>query len=54
MAKSSNTNQMLDFKKYQNEINSICKKYDVKSLAVFGSSLSDQYGDDSDIDLLLE
>ncbi len=45
---------MHDFKKYQSEIDRICQKHDVKSLAVFGSSFTDQYNDDSDIDFLLE
>jgi predicted nucleotidyltransferase len=47
-------NQMHDFNKYQSEIDRICRKHDVKSLAVFGSFLADQYNDESDIDLLLE
>jgi len=45
---------MTDFKKYQKEINRICKKYRVKSLTVFGGALSDRFDDSSDIDFLLE
>ncbi len=45
---------MFDIKKYQNEIDSICRKYDVRSLAVFGSCLSDGFSETSDIDFLLE
>lgn len=45
---------MIDFKEYQNEINRICQKYHVKNLTVFGSALSDQFDDSSDIDFLLE
>ena len=45
---------MLDFKKYQNEINRICRKHSVKSLTVFGSALSGPFDEHSDIDFLLE
>lgn len=34
-------------------IASLCKKYKVKSLAVFGSILTDRFNDRSDIDLLV-
>lgn len=45
---------MLDLKEYQSEINLICQKHHVKSLTVFGSALSDQFNESSDIDFLLE
>ena len=45
---------MFNFEKYQNDINSICQKYHVKSLTVFGSILSDNFNDSSDIDFLIE
>lgn len=45
---------MIDFKSYQNEINMICQKHQVKSLTVFGGALSDQFDESSDIDFLLE
>ena len=32
----------------------LCKKYRVKSLAVFGSILTDRFNDKSDIDLLVD
>ncbi|MDR1695932.1 MAG: nucleotidyltransferase domain-containing protein [Endomicrobium sp.] len=34
--------------------NSIIKKYGIKSLSVFGSSLRNDFNKDSDIDLLIE
>ncbi|MGP8330192.1 MAG: nucleotidyltransferase family protein [Methanosarcinaceae archaeon] len=45
---------MFKLEKYQNEINSICQKYHVKSLTIFGSALSDNFNDSSDIDFLIE
>ena len=45
---------MIDLKEYQNEINLICQKNHVKSLTIFGSALSDQFNESSDIDFLLE
>ena len=45
---------MIEFKKYQNEINNICKKYHVTMLTAFGSALSDNFNENSDIDFLLE
>ena len=45
---------MFEFENYQNEINSICQKYHVKSLTVFGSALSDNFNKSSDIDFLIE
>jgi nucleotidyltransferase len=32
----------------------LCKKHRVKSLAVFGSILTDRFNDDSDVDLLVD
>ena len=45
---------MIDLEKYQNEINQICQRYDVKKLTIFGSALSEQFKESSDIDFLLE
>jgi len=45
---------MFNFKKHKTEINKICKKYEVKNLIAFGSSLTDNFDSHSDIDLLLE
>jgi predicted nucleotidyltransferase len=36
------------------EIEAFCRKWRVKELAVFGSALRDDFGPDSDIDLLVE
>lgn len=32
----------------------LCKRHKVKSLAVFGSILTDRFNDDSDVDLLVD
>lgn len=32
----------------------LCRQYKVKSLAVFGSILTDRFNDDSDVDLLVD
>ena len=45
---------MIDLEKYQNEINQLCQKYNVKKLTIFGSALSEQFKESSDIDFLLE
>jgi len=45
---------MIDLEKYQHEIDRICQRYNVKKLTIFGSALSDQFGESSDIDFLLE
>ncbi len=45
---------MFDIEKYKIEIVTICKKYHVKRLTVFGSALSEKFSDSSDIDFLLE
>ncbi len=36
------------------EINQVCQRYRVRELALFGSALRDDFGDASDIDLLVE
>lgn len=36
-----------------NEIFAACRKYEVKSLAVFGSILTDRFNKDSDVDFLV-
>ncbi len=36
-----------------NKICDLCRKYKVKSLAVFGSILTDRFNDTSDVDLLV-
>ena len=46
---------MIKIDKYNSEIIKICRKYNVKRLAVFGSALSrDDFTDSSDIDFLIE
>lgn len=35
------------------KINTLCKKYNVKSLHAFGSVCSDRFGEGSDVDLLI-
>jgi len=37
-----------------NEIKTLCKKHKVKELYVFGSAVSDQFNEESDVDLLVE
>ena len=46
--------KMIDLNKYQNEINRICQNNHVKRLTAFGSVLSEQFDESSDIDFLLE
>lgn len=36
------------------ELAAICRRYQVRELAVFGSALRDDFNEDSDIDLLVE
>lgn len=36
------------------EIEDFCKRYGIRKLAIFGSALRDDFGLDSDIDLLVE
>lgn len=45
---------MFDFAGFKNEIESVCRKYRVKSLGVFGSALSEDFNENSDIDFLIE
>jgi predicted nucleotidyltransferase len=40
--------------KYSNEINSLCLQNKVKYLYVFGSVLTDQFNEKSDIDLIVD
>ncbi len=45
---------MLDFEKYQEQISSICKKYCLRNLTAFGSAVSENFNEQSDIDFLIE
>ncbi|MBU7017057.1 MAG: nucleotidyltransferase family protein [Theionarchaea archaeon] len=38
----------------QDEIASFCKKHHIRKLALFGSVLRDDFGPDSDVDVLVE
>ena len=40
--------------KYTDEINALCTQHKVKSLYVFGSVLTDQFSEKSDIDLIVD
>ncbi|MCP4369973.1 MAG: nucleotidyltransferase family protein, partial [Deltaproteobacteria bacterium] len=37
-----------------NEINTLCRRYHICELALFGSVLRDDFGPDSDVDVLVE
>lgn len=41
---------MLDFEKYQEQISGICKKHRVRNLTAFGSAVSVDFTEQSDID----
>ena len=46
---------MFDIESYLPEIEKVCKKYEAKSLTLFGSALSDEFDvENSDLDFLLE
>lgn len=45
---------MFDFGQYSHEIARLCKKFGIKKLEFFGSALSDEFGEGSDIDCLIE
>lgn len=45
---------MLNIDNYSKEIRLICLEYQVKRLVLFGSTLSDEFNESSDIDFLLE
>jgi uncharacterized protein len=45
---------MLLLKKYSKEIEALCKKHKVKRLYLFGSALTDQFNENSDIDLIVD
>ncbi len=40
--------------RYINEINNLCRAHKVKTLYAFGSVLTDQFGPNSDIDLVIK
>ena len=45
---------MLEISKYQADIDTLCKSHNVNELYIFGSSLSRNFSNSSDIDLLVE
>ncbi len=45
---------MFDVEKYKDDIGAFCEKYMVNNLTLFGSALSGEFNESSDIDFLLE
>ena len=45
---------MFDIKKYQEDINCLCRKYGIARLQIFGSALREDFAKDSDIDCLID
>jgi predicted nucleotidyltransferase len=45
---------MLFFSPYNEQISNLCKQYGVKKLFAFGSVLTDNFGEHSDIDLIVD
>lgn len=45
---------MLTLKDYQQEIEKICRQFPVRRLALFGSAVSKDFQDTSDVDVLVE
>ena len=39
---------------YQNSLSELCQQYRVKTLYAFGSVLTERFGTDSDVDLIVE
>ena len=39
--------------RYKNRISNLCKQYNVKSLYVFGSVLTDRFNNESDVDMIV-
>lgn len=45
---------MFDVERFSEEIGELCKKYEIKRLEFFGSALTDEFNEGSDIDCLIE
>jgi predicted nucleotidyltransferase len=45
---------MFELKKYQRDIEQLCKKYKVNRLYAFGSVLTEEFNKSSDIDLIVD
>lgn len=44
---------MIDVEKYKSEIEQACRSLPVKRLGLFGSALTDEFSQDSDVDVLV-
>jgi len=42
------------FTPYSNQINNLCKEYNVNKLFAFGSVLTDRFSEESDVDLIVD
>jgi len=42
------------FSRYNNQINDLCRKYNVRKLFAFGSALTDRFNEQSDVDLIVD
>ena len=42
------------FTPYNEQISNLCRQYNVRKLFAFGSVLSDRFGDESDVDLIVD
>ncbi len=42
------------FEPYQNQIEELCRRYNVRTLFAFGSVLTDRFNEESDIDLIVD
>ena len=45
---------MIDFNKYHESVAMLCKQYKVKTLYVFGSALTENFGKESDVDFIVD
>jgi len=45
---------MIDINNYEGKIREICSRLHIKKLALFGSSLTDEFSPKSDVDVLVE
>ena len=45
---------MLDIRPYEKEVSKVCNELHLKKLDLFGSATNDNFGADSDIDIIVE
>jgi uncharacterized protein len=45
---------MFDVKKYQEDIDRLCREYGIARLQIFGSALREDFAKDSDVDCLID